>query len=129
MGRLETVTHEGSEITMSMIKWGVLRRTMLSLMHRGSARPSVGAPCQFVPQYEIAIYDGSPKVVFSKQPTFIFYYPDRETALEKWDELGAIIRTGGLYGTTGEFIRDGNPRKQGVLTNLPSFQEVFGLTG
>jgi hypothetical protein len=124
MGKLATVTHEGSEITLSMVKWGVLRRTMLSFTRPNIARLGVGWPTSFIPQYEIAIYGGSPKVVFSKQPTFIFYYPDKETALEKWDELVAIIKQGGLYGT-GEFIRDGDPKKQGVLTNLfPSLKEA-----
>jgi hypothetical protein len=122
MGELATVAYEGSEITLSMVKWGVLRRTLLSWMPSDNTRP-----CRFIPQYEIAVYDGSPKVVFSKQPTLVFYYPDKETAFEKWDELLAIVKQGGLYGA-GEFIRDGDPRKQGVLTNLPSFQEVFGLT-
>ena len=128
MGELATVAYEGSEITLSMVKWGVLRRTMLAWMHPINTRLGVETPCQFIPQFEIAIYDGSPQVVFSKQPTFVFYYPDKETALGKWGELLALIKHGGLYGTR-EFIRDGDPRKQGVLANIPSYQEQLGLTG
>ena len=110
MGKLATVAHEGSEITLSMIKWGALRRMLNS---RSTIFGAV-APTPFIPQYEIAIYDGSSKAIFSKKPIFIFFYPDKETALEKWDELVEIIEQGGLYGKTEEFIRDGDPRKQGV---------------
>ena len=39
----------------------------------------------------------------------------------------AIIKLGGVYGAEiGKFIRDGDPGKQGILTNLPSLQERLG---
>jgi hypothetical protein len=127
MGELATVTYEGSEITLSMVKWGVMRRTALSWMPSDTARP-----CRFIPQYEIAIFDGPPKVVFSQQATLIFYYPDKQTAFEKWDELQAVLRERGLYGAV-RFIGNGDPRKQGVLTNFPNVEEEIkkelGLTG
>src|SRR5215210_6449101 len=103
-----------------MIKWGGLRRTMLSWTGNNG-------PCMFIPRYEIAVYEGSPKVVLlCKEPTYKFFYLDKETASEKWDELVAILSKYGLLSTEiGEFIRDGNPRKQGVMTNFPSFQDLL----
>jgi hypothetical protein len=118
MGELVTVAHDGSEITLSMIKWGAVRRWMLSKT-RGS-----DAPARFVPEYEIAIYEGSPKVVLSKNPIFKFFYRDKETALEKLDELAAIIKQDGLNGDgIWEFASKGDPRKQGFLGKLPSLRE------
>ena len=114
MRKLDTVTHQGSKLTLSMIKWGVLRRAALARIGQGA-----GSPALFIPRYEIAIYEGSQSVVFSQRPTMLFYYPDEETALEKWDELVGIVKVGGLYAIS-EFIRNGDPRKQGFLTNFRS---------
>lgn len=111
MGELATITHEGTEITVSMIKWGAFRRMALSRMH---INPD--APARFVPQYEIAIYKGSPKAVVSSKPVYVFYYPDRDVAFEKWLELTANLKSCGLHGKEMQaFIRDGNPEKQGFL--------------
>lgn len=111
MGELTTVTHKGTEITLSMIKWGVLRRMALSRMHLGS-----NAPARFVPRYETAIYKGTPKAIWSSKPIYVFYFPDRELAFAKWHELIANLRSCGLYGEQMRaFIRDGNPQTQGFL--------------
>jgi hypothetical protein len=82
MGKLATVTHEGSEIILSMIKWGALRRMMLSCMHPINARLGVGSPTQFIPQYEIAIYDGSSKVVFPSNPHSFFIIRTKKPPLK-----------------------------------------------
>jgi len=119
MGELVTVTHKGSEITLSMIKWGALRRMVLSQ----TLRSSPSAPTLFVPRYEVAIYNGSPKTVVSTKPTYVFYFPDQETAYEKWDELVEAIKHDGLYGEgLQQLIRDSDRRKQGFVANLPSLE-------
>jgi len=83
-----------------------------------------GKSILFVPQYEIAIYDGPEKVVLSKKPTFLFYYLAEDIALNKWDELIAIIEKHGLYGLS-DFIRMGDPQKQRVVGEFPNLENVF----
>jgi len=115
VGKVAVVNHERSEITLSMVKWGPLRRLMLSF---GEKRGIVDGHSitPFVPKYEIAIYDGGPQVVFSQKPYIIFYYPDASTAFRKWGELATIFEKGGLYGSQlSNFIEAGHPREQGVL--------------
>jgi hypothetical protein len=75
----------------------------------------------FIPKYEIAVYEGDPKVVFSQKPAYIFYYSNECIALKKWDELVSVLARDGIFGTA-EFIRAGHPREQGFLwLNRPSW--------
>ena len=75
----------------------------------------------FIPTHEIAVYEGGPKVVFSQKPLYIFYYPDAVIASKKWDELASILEREGIFGTA-DFIRAGDPREQGLISNL-NFEE------
>jgi hypothetical protein len=63
MGEVRMASYEGSEITLSMVKWGAVRRLLLSLGKRFRLvnRFSIAL---FVPRYEIALYEGNPGVVF-----------------------------------------------------------------
>ena len=64
---------------------------------------------------------GGPKVVFFQKPVYIFYYPDAVIASRKWDELVSILEREGIFGTA-DFIRAGEPREQGLVSNL-NFEE------
>jgi hypothetical protein len=75
----------------------------------------------FTPKYEIAVYEGGPKVVLFQKPLYIFYYPDAVIASKKWDELASILAREGIFGTA-DFIRAGHPREQGLISNL-NFEE------
>lgn len=87
MGKIAVVHHGGSKITLSMIRFGLPRRMLLHLARRFRLVDRFRFPL-FTPKYEIAIFDGSPKVVFSlRNPHFVFYYPDANTASRKWGEL------------------------------------------
>jgi len=115
MGKFAVVNHGGSEITLSMVRWRARRLALfcgnkLGIINRHSI-------ALFVPKYEIAVYDGGPKVVFSEKPSIIFYYPNEKIAFQKWDELAAIFKDGGLHASQlSDFIRAGHPREQGVGT-------------
>jgi hypothetical protein len=121
MGKVAVVNHGGSEITLSMVRWRARRLALfwgkkLGIINRFSI-------ALFIPKYEIAVYDGGPKVVFSRKPLYYFYYPNAKIAFQKWDELAAIFAAEGLYGIS-DFIRAGEPRVQGVLlVEEPSFRE------
>jgi hypothetical protein len=120
MGKVAVVRHSEAEITLSMVRWGRVRRLALfwgkklGIINRFYI-------ALFVPKYEIAVYEGGPKVVFSRKPVYIFYYPDTVTALRKWDELASILAREGLFGTV-DFIRTGEPREQGLMSNF-NFEE------
>jgi|ERR1700675_4916851 len=111
MGKVAVVNHGGSEITLSMVRWRARRLALfcgkkLGIINRYSI-------ALFVPKYEIAVYDGGRKVVFSEKPYIIFYYPNAKIAFQKWDELVAIFKDGGLYASQlSDFIRTAHPREQ-----------------
>jgi hypothetical protein len=113
MGKIAVVNHGESEITLSMVRWRARRLALfwgkkLGIINRFSI-------ALFIPKYEIAVYDGGPKVVYSEKPYIIFYYPNARVAFQKWDELAAIFKDGGLYASRlSEFIKAGHPREQGV---------------
>jgi hypothetical protein len=115
MWRRMPVAFEGSDITLSMVEWGVIRRSALFLgrKFRSVRRTS---PTLFVPSHEVAIYDGSPEVVFSKKPYITFYFAKKEIAQTKFEELVGIMQKGGLYGgLLSAFMGNGDPREQGCL--------------
>jgi hypothetical protein len=103
MGKVAKITtSEGSVVTLSMIKWGMLRR--------GAARALPGQlPTQFIPRYEIAIYDGK----VGLKPYLTVFYADEETALKGWDELPKMI---GIFSLSGLhlFLR-GDPQKEAAF--------------
>jgi hypothetical protein len=121
MGELAKITHNGTDITVSMIKWGVLRRTALSLMMKCGQR----APTRFVPKYETAVVKGS---FFTSKPIYVFYYPNRQVAYKKWSELTANLKSGGLYGQEMQALfRNMKRDEQGYVANLPPLEELLGL--
>jgi hypothetical protein len=116
MRKFAVVRHSKTEITLSMVRWGWVRRfalfwgKKLGIINRFYI-------ALFVPKYEIAVCEGGPKVVLFQKPLFIFYYPDAVIASRKWDELVSILECEGVFGTA-DFIRAGDPREQDVVDNL-----------
>jgi hypothetical protein len=122
MGKFAVVEFEGSEITLSMVKWGAIRRSALRLS------TSFGSGCRFVPSHELAIYEGGRKVVWSKVPYIVFYFADKKIAETKFEQLVALMRKVGISGVSG-FMRDGDFREQGFLRSWDlggkSFEETI----
>jgi hypothetical protein len=97
MGKVAVINYESSEITMSFVKWGILKRAMTSIgMMSLSFR--LKAPAAFVPAYELALYDGSPRVVLHEQPYIIFYFANKQIAKRRLEELEEELQKGGLHG-------------------------------
>lgn len=103
MGKVAKITtNDGSLVTLSMIKWGMLRR--------GAARALPGPlPTRFIPRYEIAVFDGG----ISLKPYLTVFYADEEAALRGWDEFAKIIGKFGLDGL--QVFSGGDPRKEALL--------------
>jgi len=103
-----------------MVRWGWVRRLALfwgkklGIINRFFI-------AFFIPKSEIAVYEGGPKVVFFQKLLYIFYYPDAVIASRKWDELVSILEREGIFGTA-DFIKAGEPREQGLVSNL-NFEE------
>jgi hypothetical protein len=115
MGKFAVIDHAGSTITLSMIKFGPLRRILLRVAKKLRLVERYRFPL-FTPKYELAVFDGGRKAVSSLHtPYLVFYYPDAGTAIRKWAELAAAVKQGGLHGNEIiQFIRNGNPREQGL---------------
>ena len=121
MGKFAVVRHRETEITLSMVKWGITRRFAL-LWGKKLGIINRFYIALFIPKYEIAVYEGGPPLVaLFHKPVYIFYYPDRMIAFRKWDELASILEREGIFGTA-DFIRAGHPRQQGLVSNL-NFEE------
>ena len=114
MGEVAVINYEGSEITMSLIKWGILRRAMTSIGMMLS-RFFGGAPPKFVPAYELALYGGSPSTVFREQPYIVFYFANRQIAEMKFEELKQELQTVGLLSAISaslkKIVNDREPDK------------------
>jgi hypothetical protein len=119
MGELSVVNFEGSNITLSMIKWGIMRR------HDGVKKGFMRVTgALFIPEYEIAVYDGEPTLDINKlaQPALIFYYPNKPIALRKFDELRNAVARGGLFGRPiRDFISSARPQEQHTAPLEASF--------
>jgi hypothetical protein len=117
-----------AEITLSMVKWGWVRRSALFWGKKLGIIDRFYIAL-FIPKYEIAVYEGRAKGnVFSKRAFFqnfryIFYYPDAAIASRKWDELVSILEREGIFGTA-EFIGAGDPEEQDFVSNL-NFEEYL----
>ena len=111
MGKLAAVTFEEKTFTLSMVRWGFLRRYKSNKQRFMSL---TGA--SFIPKYEIAVYDGKPSVISKLGfPEAVFYYPDKQLALENFHDLRAAIAEGGIFGERfRRSISAAEPQKQHV---------------
>src|SRR6266481_3480225 len=114
MRKFAVVRHREDEITLSMVRWGWVRRLALFWGKKLGVINRYFIAL-FIPKYEIAVYEGG--TVFFQKPLYIFYYPDAVIASKKWNELASILEGEGIFGTA-DFIRAGNPREQGLVSNL-----------
>jgi hypothetical protein len=96
MRKMAVVDHAGTKITLSMIRFGLPRRILLRLATRFRMfdPTTINYPV-FIPRYEIAVFDGPPKVSSLRAPDRVFYYPDEDIAARKWAELAAAVEQGG----------------------------------
>ena len=107
MGKLVRIEHQGSVVTMSMVKWGVIRRNAAGLLPH--------QPFNFTPRCETAIYDGP--TTLSGNPYCTFYYCDQETAHAEWDLLAASLKAVGLEKTVKDRQLYSDPEKVGLYNN------------
>jgi hypothetical protein len=129
MGKVAIVTFENSQITLSMVKWSVLRKALLFLGRKLGAI-SRFSPTVFVPSYECAVYDGGPRSVFHKLPCFTFYFADRRLAQTKFEELKGALQNCGLYDGLTKYLREniGNANL-GWVDRVNWFEEALRLFG
>lgn len=89
MGRVAVVKHYDSDITLSMVKWGFLRRVVFggtrTLKQR--ARALKKHLITFTPTNELAVYDGPKEAAWREKPYAVFYFADEAVANAKFDQL------------------------------------------
>ena len=67
MRKFAVVRHSEAEITLSMVRWGWVRRFAL-FWGKKLGKINRFYIALFTPKYEIAVYEGGPKVVFFQNP-------------------------------------------------------------
>ena len=113
MRKFAVVRHSEAEITLSMVRWGWVRRFALFWGKKLGKINSLYIAI-FTPKYEIAVYEGG--TVFFQRPRYIFYYPDAAIASKRWGELASTLEREGFSGMS-DFMSD-DPREEGFISNM-----------
>jgi hypothetical protein len=122
MGKWAVVTLEDSVITLSMVKWGALRRAVL-VLGRKSGVISRFSPTLFIPSYECAVYDGGPRQLLRKLPRVTFYFANQNTAQTEFEELRGALQKDGVHASEHREPKHrlGGPR--GLLSRAPTLDD------
>lgn len=96
----EQIEGWGGRLTVSMVKWGVLRRLIVSAANifvrpNGVQRPS------FVPAFELAVFDSGVR----HKPVVQIYFANGEAAQRGWDYVTIAIKQQGIMGATDYVCR------------------------
>jgi hypothetical protein len=77
MGKVAVVNRGGSEITLSMVRWRARRLALFWGKKLGIINRFAIAP--FLPNHELAVYDGGPDVVLRRGPISFSIIPIRKS--------------------------------------------------
>ena len=113
MRKFAVVRHNEDEITLSMVRWGWVRRLAL-FWGKKLGKINRFYIAIFTPKYEIAVFEGG--TVSFQKPYYILYYPDAVIASKRWDELASTLEREGFSGMP-DFISD-DPREEGFISNM-----------
>ncbi len=95
MGMLELIEGADGRFTVSMIKWGFLRRLLVSGIYTVS-KPNRFEQPSFVPAFELAVFSRSPL----RRPVVLIHFADDAAAKRGWEAITSAIRERGLKGAT-----------------------------
>jgi hypothetical protein len=95
MGSFEYIDHGNEHLAVSMIKWSVVRRLIVSLFYKMSKPNMLELPA-FVPAFELAVFRGNTR----RRPIVLIHFADEQTAKSGWANILVAIRNHGLKGAT-----------------------------
>jgi hypothetical protein len=95
MGMFERIEGADGQFAVTMVKWGFLRRLMLSLIYMVS-KPNKFEQPSFVPAFELAVFAGS----VLRSPLVVIHFADDAAARYGWEAVTSAIRERGLRGAT-----------------------------
>lgn len=95
MGTFERVAGADGRYALSLVKWGFLRRAIVSVLYKIS-KPNRFKQPTFVPAFELAVFPGSSL----NRPVVLIHFSDRDAAQRGWDSVLAAMRERGLKGAT-----------------------------
>lgn len=95
MGMFERIEGPDGRFAVSMVKWGMLRRLIVSLIYKVS-RPNRFEQPSFVPAFELAVFPGSSQ----SRPVVVIHFADDAAARRGWDAVTSAIKARGLTGAT-----------------------------
>lgn len=95
MGFFERVEGADGRFALSLVKWGFLRRLIVSALYKIS-RPNRFEQPSFVPAFELAVFRGSSL----SRPLVLIHFSDEAAARRGWDAVLSAVRERGLAGAT-----------------------------
>jgi len=95
MGAFEHIETDGGRFAVSMVKWGSLRRAIVSLLYR-ILRPNRFEQPSFVPEFEMAVFSQNTM----RKPVISIHFADEESARRGWEAVTAAMKERGLSGAT-----------------------------
>ncbi len=114
MSNVYEISYESKTYTLSLIKWGVLRRLLAKVFN--------ASDYIFSPSWELAIYDKED--IYSRQydnPLFVFHFKEKIHAVRKLNLAKELINEGGI----DAFI-DGlsiNAEEEGIFCDMTNYFE------
>ncbi|SPC17359.1 hypothetical protein CO2235_90233 [Cupriavidus oxalaticus] len=93
MGTFERIERPDGRFAVSLVKWGILRRLIVSLMYRVS-RPNKFERPSFVPAFELAVFPSSSLT----RPVVVIHFSDEQAARRGWEAILMAMREHGLDG-------------------------------
>jgi len=108
IGKID-VSYELKHYSISLVKWGFFRKILAKLFR--------ASPFQFIPSYEIAIYDNRQGKVDLINPLFVFHFAKKETFKQRTEWAKEKISSGGIKSLI-EDSRHFNPKEEGIYYDL-----------
>lgn len=118
MGIIAKISHESNEYTLSLVKWGFIRKVMAKIFK--------ASPFMFIPSYELAIYERKESGLKYNNPCFVFHFSDKEMATSRMNWAKELIESGGMASLI-EHLHNLDPKREGIYSDLTDYIEKGGL--
>ncbi len=114
MGITANISYDSNDYTLSLVKWGFVRKVMAKLFK--------ASPFMFIPSYELVIYERNEGAIKYNNPCFVFHFADKEIAASRMNWAKELIESKGMESFI-EHLRNFDPRREGIYSDLTDYIE------